>query len=179
MRCELALFLLAVGCPRAESPPAAASATPATRCPAAATHTPDGDVCLVLPADYQLVRKEQEPAFDRRIYGYDRPGERPAEIRLDLQWYPDGRTVAARESDYAAELAHLRPDAGDLEFDTSTDDALGHFLRVRLRRDGGAEENDARSLVRTPHYRVRCSVDLAGQPEVPVLDACRTLSAPP
>jgi hypothetical protein len=179
MRRVLALLLAisAIGCTRTATAPSTPADSGTARCPATATHTPEGDVCIVLPADYQLVRKEHEPAFDRRTYGYDRPGDRPAEIRLDLQWFPNGRDHAAQERDYATEVGMLQPDAGDLEYDSSTDDATGRFLRVRARADGG-ELNEARALVRTPHYRVRCAVDLAGAAESAVLDACRTLSAP-
>jgi hypothetical protein len=181
----LALLALAVGCPRSAAPAASQSApaagpgtTAGERCPAGATHTPESDICLMLPPNYQLVRREQEPAFDRRTVGYARAGDSPAEIRLDIQWFPNGRSAADRERDFASELAQLQPDAGDLEFDTSTDDATGRFVRVRVRRDGG-EENEARSLVRTAHFRVRCAVDLPGIPDLSILDACRTLRAPP
>jgi hypothetical protein len=43
--------------------------------------------------------------------------------------------------------------------------------------DGGAR-GLARSVVRGANHRIRCEVTLDGPAEAPVLDACRTLSAP-
>lgn len=173
-RALLLLAVLSSGCTR--KPVAPPLQLEPQKCAPGALRERDPAVCLVVPRGWEETRREKEPAFDRTRLGFQGPDADGPELELELVYFARPELL---ERDDQAQLQKLVvPPGAKLLARGPTADGNGEYLAYEEPSAQGPVFQ-ARSVIRSAHYRVSCSVSPALKRDEAVLGACRTVSAPP